>query len=302
MTSHFADRLSESIATKTAPVCVGLDPQIELLPPSFAGQETHVAAIEAFGVELIGLIAPLVPAIKINIAFFEPFAAEGVQAYFNLVKAAHAAGLIVIGDVKRADIGHSAARYADAHLSARGLPGLVKPDAVTINPYFGLDGVQPFLNVARDEGRGVFVLVQTSNPSAAEVQGLVLADGDTLCQRVAKMVQVWASDGRLIGASGYSSVGAVVSPRDVDSTELIRRLMPNGYFLVPGFGAQGRTAEEVARCFKPDGTGAIVTASRSVIFAHREPSYHARFGDDWKLCVRQACLDFVVAVRKVIPR
>jgi orotidine-5'-phosphate decarboxylase len=299
MNSPFSDRLVEAIAKKNAPVCVGFDPQIEFLPPSFAGQETHAATIEAFGVELIQCIAPLVPAIKINIAFFEPLGPEGIRAYFNLVKASHAAGLIVIGDVKRADIGHSAARYADAQLSGRGLSGLVKPDAVTINPYFGLDGVQPFLDVVRDEGRGVFVLVQTSNPSAAEVQGLILADGDTLCQRIAKMVQAWASDARLIGQCGYSGVGAVVSPRDIPSTERIRTLMPRCLFLVPGFGAQGRTAEEVARCFNADGTGAIVTASRSVIFAHREAKYHIRFGDDWKRCVQQACLDFVAEVRKV---
>jgi orotidine-5'-phosphate decarboxylase len=206
--------------------------------------------------------------------------------------------MMVIGDIKRADIGHSAARYAEAHLG--GQANLPAADAVTVNPYFGVDGVRPFLDIARREGRGVFVLVQTSNESAAEVQGLTFPDGLSLCQKIGERVRGWAEHPELMGRCGYSCVGAVVSPRDLPSTERIRTMMPNCLFLVPGFGAQGRTAEEVAKCFRPDGYGALVTASRSVIFAHREARYRDRWGDDWRSCVRQACEDFIAEVRKVI--
>ena len=203
----------------------------------------------------------------------------------------------MIGDVKRADIGHTTAQYAHALLAdPLGSEGAA-PDAVTVNPYFGIDGVGPFIDIARQTGRGLFVLVQTSNASAAEVQGLALADGGTLCQQVGRTVQQWAVGDGLVGAEGYSAVGAVVSPRDLESTEVIRELMPNCIFLVPGFGAQGRTAEEVARCFKRDGTGAIVTASRSVIYAHANDRY-ADDGD-WRRCVERACGDLVGDIRRV---
>ncbi|MCH7993666.1 MAG: orotidine-5'-phosphate decarboxylase [Planctomycetes bacterium] len=241
--------------------------------------------------------------IKINIAFFERYDAPGIRAYHQLVREAIQAGLIVIGDVKRADIGHSATQYAYAQLGTITDPRLgevVTPDAVTVNPYFGYDGIRPFVELARDTGGGLFVLVQTSNESAAEIQGLTLSDGTLLCERVAEIVQGWASDESLIGKSGYSCIGAVVSPRDLESTRRIRTLMPNCIFLVPGFGAQGRTKEEVAHCFKPDGTGALVTASRSVIYAFHEETYKDKCGDDWVRAVEIACRDLVQAVRSAI--
>jgi orotidine-5'-phosphate decarboxylase len=147
----------------------------------------------------------------------------------------------------------------------------------------------------------VFVLVQTSNESAAQVQGLTLADGSTVCHSVARMVQEWASAEGHVGSSGYSCIGAVVSPRDLESTIRVRALMPNCIFLVPGFGAQGRTADEVAKCFNSDGTGAIVAASRSVIYAYDEAKYRDRSAD-WQRCVGDACKEFVAAIRMVMPR
>ncbi len=314
MTAHFADRLVSAIREKNAPVCVGLDPMLDRLPTSIlseaglsAGSDETLRdggaqgavsdALLTFGRELIQTVAPYVPAIKINIAFFERYYLEGIRVYWELVKHAQDEGLIVIGDVKRADIGHSSTQYAHAHLQDRQHTGAAAADAVTVNPYFGFDAIRPFVEIARNTGRGLFVLVQTSNESAAEVQGAVLADGSTLGERVAQLVQSWAGEETLISTSGYSCIGAVVSPRDLESTIRIRALMPNCIFLVPGFGAQGRTGGQVAKCFNADGSGAIVNASRSIINAHHDSRYRDTHGDDWRRCVEEACKDFVQTVR-----
>lgn len=322
MDNHFGDRLTGAIRKKEAPVCVGLDPLIERLPASLlkehgvgtkydldlrtgANLGGLADAIQAFGQEIIRVVAPHVPAVKINIAFFERYYTAGIRAYHRLVRHASELGLVVIGDVKRADIGHSTTQYAYAQLGPIPHPGLdevATPDAVTVNPYFGYDGIRPFVELARESGGGLFVLVQTSNESAREIQGLTLSDGTTVCEQVAQLVQEWAAGEAPIGSSGYSCIGAVVSPRDLESTERIRALMPNCIFLVPGFGAQGRTADEVAKCFKPDGTGAIVNASRSVIYAYREDRYRDLYGDDWQKSVDHACKDLVSAVRTAVWR
>ncbi|MHC5112039.1 MAG: orotidine-5'-phosphate decarboxylase [Planctomycetota bacterium] len=307
MTTHFADRLDAAIRQKDVAACVGLDPLLDRLPAELQREhgiepesqqqpEVAASALRAFGSEVIKAIAPHVPAIKINIAFFERYRAPGVSAYFQLVRDAQRAGLVVIGDVKRADIGHTSTQYAQAAFSDHEVEGDV-PDAITVNPYFGIDGVGPFIDVAAREGRGVFVLVQTSNESAAEVQGLELSDGSTLVSRVARLVQGWAAAEGMVGSCGYSLVGAVVSPRDLDSTVEVRGLMPNCVFLVPGFGAQGRTADEVRRCFRDDGTGALVTASRSVIYAYSDDRY--RHLENWRQSIESSCRDLVQSIRRV---
>jgi orotidine-5'-phosphate decarboxylase len=307
VTTHFADRLDAAIRQKDVAACVGLDPLLDRLPAELQREhgiepesqqqpEVAASALRAFGSEVIKAIAPHVPAIKINIAFFERYRAPGVSAYFQLVRDAQRAGLVVIGDVKRADIGHTSTQYAQAAFSDHEVEGDV-PDAITVNPYFGIDGVGPFIDVAAREGRGVFVLVQTSNESAAEVQGLELSDGSTLVSRVARLVQGWAAAEGMVGSCGYSLVGAVVSPRDLDSTVEVRGLMPNCVFLVPGFGAQGRTADEVRRCFRDDGTGALVTASRSVIYAYSDDRY--RHLENWRQSIESSCRDLVQSIRRV---
>lgn len=293
MKEPFGDRLAGAIRKLNAAVCVGLDPVIDKFPADLRelAQRDPSEAILAYGRGVIEAVAGKVPAIKINIAFFEPFFENGLRVYCELTRVAHSAGLIVIGDIKRADIGHSSQQYATAHIGAdRG----DQVDAITVNPYFGSDGVEPFIETALKTNRGVIVLVQTSNASASQVQGLTFADGRTVCQKVASLVQSWAA--RSVGASGYSLVGAVVSPRDLPSTVLIRELMPNCIFLVPGFGAQGRTADEVAKCFKPDGSGSIVTASRSVIYAYAEPRY---IDMPWQAAVAASCDNFAAEIREL---
>jgi len=309
---HFADRLLAAIRKKGVPACVGLDPVHDRLPIEISEQrglegetdlEAALDAVLEFCRQVIRIVAPMVPAVKINSAFFERYYWDGIEAYYDLVQEAVAADLIVIGDVKRGDIGHSSAAYADAHLADpafASLGDLEAPDAVTVNPYFGLDGIRPYLEVAREEGKGAFALVQTSNESASEVQGLVLDGGMKLGERMGVMVEHWATDEGLVGNSGYSCLGAVVSPRDEAGTVKLRALMPHCLFLVPGFGAQGRSAEQVKPCFKADGTGALVTASRSVLYAYDEMKYREMYASEWDRCVEHACRDFVAALRGVV--
>lgn len=296
-----------AVAAKGAPVCVGLDPLLDRLPESLRAQhavadpsdEAAASALLDFGRQVIEVVAPHVPVVKINSAFFERYHAAGVRAYHALVADAQAAGLLVIGDIKRADIGHSTTQYALGHLHGPGSAGCGIPDAVTVNPYLGLDGVQPFVESARAHGRGLFVLVQTSNPSARPLQAARLADGRQVCERVAEMVQEWASGPDLVGACGYSCVGAVVSPAaDDDATPSLREVMSRSIFLVPGYGAQGRGVEEVRGCFKPDGTGALITASRSVIYAYQEARHGTAAVVDWKRSVEQGCCEFADTVAR----
>jgi orotidine-5'-phosphate decarboxylase len=292
---HFADQLLEAVEQKRTPACVGFDPVLEHLPKALLDScgDDPSAAFRAFGEALIEVVAPLVAVIKINIAFFEVYGGGGVDAYFDLVKAARSAGLLVIGDVKRGDIGHTSAAYAKAHLA-----GPNAPHAITINPYFGVDGVQPFLDVAKAEGRGLFVLVHTSNPSAAEVQHLP-TDGGTVANRVARLVHGWGVT--LRGASGASSVGAVVAPAEVSQAKALRSLMPDAVFLVPGFGAQGRSVQQVAACFRADGRGAIVNSSRGVMFAYNEARYRDTCGGNWRAAIEAACRQFIDDLKAIRP-
>lgn len=312
MSNNFADRLTFAIKEKGTPTCVGIDPLYEHLPAEISenaelndptDSEVAADAVGEFCRQIIKIVAPIVPAVKINIAFFERYYWDGLETYFDLVQEARSLGLVVIGDVKRADIGHTSAMYADAHLADPALSnmsGMQAPDAVTVNPYFGLDGVKPFIDIARRDGKGVFVLVQTSNESAAALQGAKLEGAMTVADHVARMVDEWSGDDGLVGGSGYSAVGAVVSPRDTESTVRLRTLLPKSIFLVPGFGAQGRSAADVAPCFKSDGTGALITASRSVIYAYEQMEYIEKYSSEWRKCVEHACKDFVASVAEVV--
>lgn len=313
MAANFADRLLAAIKAKKTPTCVGLDPTYAQLPAEIAehsqlndasDSEASLDAILEFCRRVIKIVAPLVPAVKINSAFFERYYWEGIEGYLELIQEAKEAGLLVIGDCKRGDIGNTAELYAKACLADPdffNLDDMVGPDAVTVSSYFGLDGIKPFLNVAREESKGVFALVRTTNESAGEIQGARLESGLTVAEHVAQLVTQWGKDDGLIGSGGYSALGAVVAARDPESTRRLRELMPNSIFLVPGYGAQGGTAAAVAPCFKPDGTGALISASRCVIYAYENMKYIERFTSEWEKCIEQACKDFVADVAKVVP-
>lgn len=304
MFEHFADRLAAAVQARGTAAVVGLDPVYERLPHEYrvkeAGPAAAVAALERFCRAVVDCVAPLVPAVKINSAFFEAYRAEGVAAFFGLIAYAHRRGLLVISDVKRGDIGSTAALYARGHLDTSGIDDIDPqsvPDAVTLSGYLGESSVRPFIQAARRAGRGVFVLVRPSDPGADEVHEF---GGPTrFYEHMAALVRRWGSDPALIGRSGYSCVGAVVAPKDAASTVRLREQMPATVWLVPGYGAQGATAESCRPCFRPDGSGAIVSASRSVIYAFQEARFRGRAEEDWAVCVSQACREFAADIARL---
>ncbi len=295
MDFHFADDLVDAIAEKGSPVCVGLDPVYDKLPSDLAQADEdaqQAPCIQEFCKTVLQIVAPIVPAVKIQSACFERYGSAGVRAYEQLIDDAHDLDLLVIGDIKRNDIGSTAQAYATGHLR-----GLATADAVTVNGYLGSDGISPFIEAAEDEAKGVFVLVRTSNPSARQLQDIADASGKKLFEHMADLVsQLGCAEG-LVGSSGYSCVGAVVGATYPDEARRLRQLMPQQIFLVPGYGAQGATARDCMAAFKSDGRGAIVNASRSVIFAHADKKYA---GVDWKTAILQAAKEFAADIRAAL--
>lgn len=278
MTQHFADRLLAACKDKGAPVCVGLDPVLDRLPDAI-DKSDPANAIEQFCLGVIDAVAEMVPAVKPQAACFERYGAPGVAVYHKVVRHAKDAGLIVVGDAKRGDIGTSSAHYAAGLLSDEFNSG-GGCDALTVNGYLGGDGLEPFMQVAESEGKSLFVLVRTSNPGGDAIQSLELKDGRTVSEAVGDVVAERGS--RCVGESGYSNVGMVVGATKPEDAARLRERYPQQLFLVPGFGAQGGGADDVKACFKPDGTGALITASRSVIYAFGQGDRH------WRESVSQA--------------
>jgi orotidine-5'-phosphate decarboxylase len=312
LAENFADRVIAAIQQKGTPLCVGIDPVYSRLPADINEQpemndatsaEASLDAVLEFSRRIIRIVAPLVPAVKINSAFFERFYSEGLEGYFDMVQEAAERELIVIGDVKRGDVGHSAEKYARSALADPDFDDMddrVGPDAVTVNAWFGLDGVRPFIDVARSEQKGVFALVRTSNESAAAIQRLVTTEGTTVADEMARHVAEWAVDEGLVGERGYSCIGAVVSTRDPEEAARLRAILDKCILLIPGYGAQGMTGADVAPLFKSDGTGALVNASRSIIYAYEDMKYIERFTSEWDRCVEQACKDTIADLAQYV--
>ena len=292
---HFADRVCAAVDATGSPVVVGLDPRPESLPPHLlaACREEFGDTVQAIGEAfwrfnrgIIDAARDVVPAVKPQLAFYERYGIAGLQAYARTAAYAREAGLLVIADGKRNDIGATASAYAEAYLGASPAPGDFDADALTVNPFLGRDGVQPFIDQADLNGRGVFVLVRTSNPSAADVQDLQV-DGRPLYERIGELVESWGEKSR--GRNGYSCVGAVVGATWPEQAARLRDLMPYTLFLVPGYGAQGAGAADVARCFDAHGHGALVNASRSIIYAWRSAPYAERYAEaDYGAAAREA--------------
>jgi orotidine-5'-phosphate decarboxylase len=303
LATHFSDRIYDAVKEKKTPLIVGLDPVYSRLPKSITthkdmNDENDVsAAIDAifeFSTKVLRIVAPLVPAVKMNIAFFEKYLWEGVEMYYNLVSEAESLGVEIIGDVKRGDIGHTAQEYAIAHLKNSdftGLEDVVMPDAITINGFAGIEGIEPFAKVAVDEGKGIFVWVRSSNPSSAVIQDFADAKGVKMYQKLAEVIAQIANQPEYIGTHGFSDIGMIIGGTSSDETTLLRQKYPNIWFLVPGFGSQGATAQDCARLCKKDGTGALVNASRSIIYAYENPKYANKYGDNWEKCIEQAIAD-----------
>jgi orotidine-5'-phosphate decarboxylase len=288
--THFADRLAAALRAKGNALCVGLDPRWELLPVDLrqrhgtATLASVAAAYEEFCRRVLDIAAPLAPVVKLQSAFFEACGPDGMAVLQRVLHKARDLGLITILDGKRNDIASTAAAYADAAFAGTRLAGRTYPvwqaDALTINPYLGRDAVEPFLESARRVGAGLFVLVRTSNPGAGQFQDLLVSSGTLpprpLYQHVGEVVAAWAREN--LGACGLGDVGAVVGATYPAELALLRKLLPEVIFLVPGFGAQGGTVAEVAPAFRPDGLGAVINSSRGILFPFSpdEPRWEAR--------------------------
>jgi len=291
MTTSFSSRLSAAIKSKRTPACVGLDPRRDALPPAFAGAATLepkalAAAFAQFCCNVIDVVAPLVPIVKPQLACFEAIGPHGMTALADVIAYAHDKDLLVLADGKRGDIGSTAEAYADGWLA-----GPWAADALTVNPYLGLDSVEPFVKTAHERGAGIFILVKTSNPGSKDFQDLE-SGGRTIYEHVATGVEALAA--RTADGDTYGAVGAVVGatwPRQLD---LMREAMPHVWILVPGFGKQGGRAADVRGAFHPDGLGALVVSARDVIFAHTRPEMNAGLTDaQWQTAVERACRDMI---------
>ncbi len=295
------DNLIEKIQEYNNPTVVGLDPRIEYIPSHILnenyekfGKNTKGVseAFLQFNKQIIDNIYDVVPSVKPQIAMYEKYGIDGLVAFSETVKYAKEKGLIVISDIKRGDIGSTAKDYADAHIGFTEIEGqkfeTFNSDYVTLNPYLGFDSIQPFIDVMKEQDKGAFVLVKTSNKGSKDIQDLIV-DGDKLYIKVAKMVDTWGDD--LRGKYGFSSVGAVVGGTHRDEMLEIRKNCPNLFFLIPGYGAQGGKAEDIRACFNNDGLGGIVNSSRGIIAAYKQEAY-AKYGEkDFALAAREAALN-----------
>jgi orotidine-5'-phosphate decarboxylase len=266
-TTNFADRLAQAVERKRSQLVVGLDPRPDVLPVELRGEaqegrEGAARACARFCRGLIDAVAPYVAAIKPQVAFFEALGADGIGAFEDVCAYARAAGLPVIADCKRGDIGSTARAYAAAYLE--GDPPLA--DALTVHTYLGRESLEPFLLACRRNGAGIFCVLKTSN-AGGDVQDLALSDGRPLWHHVARLVASWGED--LVGEGGLSSVGAVVGATHPRGVGEARRLMPQAILLLPGVGAQGATPADVARAFTSGPASALVSVSRSLIYAFR---------------------------------
>ena len=293
---HFADRLCDAIKRKRSALVVGIDPRIDHLPLAISGSmdtnnpESVANAFAKFGIAIIDTVQALVPAVKPQAAFFEQLGPLGMVALAEVVDHARACGLIVIMDAKRGDIGSTASAYANAYLAPQSHSGW-GCDCLTVNPYMGFDTLQPFHKTAQSNGAGMFVLCKTSNPGSDALQEQTTSKNTKIYQHVADEIQRLCAE--TAGQSGYGIAGAVVGANHRQQLIELRQRMPQSILLVPGFGAQGGTAEDVAGAFDDQGLGAIINSSRAIIFAYKQEKYQRRSKEDWRIAVRQATEDTI---------
>ena len=287
----FTDKLIEKVLSCRNHTVVGLDPKLDYLPGHLMTEPIDGAAAVAeaffsFNKTIIDNVYDIVPAVKPQIAFYEQYGAAGFECYLKTCEYAKQKGLLVIGDVKRSDIGSTAEAYSDFYLGNN--KWSAETDCITINPYLGADSIKPFVKNCEKHGKGLYILVKTSNKSSVDIQDLE-SGGKKIYEHVAELV-IKLGEG-LIGKYGYSSIGAVVGATFRGDSIRLREIMKRNYFLVPGYGAQGGTAEDTAVCFNEDGLGALVNSSRGIIAAYKSEGYKERFGEkEFGLAAREAAM------------
>ncbi len=305
------NQLIDKIVKTNAPIVVGLDPMLSYVPEHIKKAafeefgETPKGAAEAiwqYNKAIVDATYDLIPAVKPQIAMYEQFGIEGVMAFQKTVDYCHEKGLVVIGDVKRGDIGSTSAAYATGHLGKVAIGtktySTFSEDFATVNPYLGTDGIKPFVDVCREEKKGIFILVKTSNPSSGEFQDRII-DGRPLYEWVGEKVAEWGAD--CMGDS-YSYVGAVVGATYPEQGKILRKIMPKTFILVPGYGAQGGKGKDLAYFFNGDGLGAIVNSSRGIIAAYKQEQYIEKgitpenFADASRLAVQDMIADIAGAL------
>ena len=299
------NKLVKKIEANKAPIVVGLDPMLSYVPEAIKAKafaehgETLEGAAEAiwqYNKGIVDAVYDLIPAVKPQIAMYEQFGIPGMIAYKKTVDYCKEKDLVVIGDVKRGDIGSTSAAYATGHLGKVQVGSQTIPvfneDFATVNPYLGTDGIKPFVDECKKENKGIFVLVKTSNPSSGEFQDRLI-DGRPLYEWVAEKVAEWGSD---CMGDAYSYVGCVIGATYPEMGKVLRKLMPKQYILVPGYGAQGGKASDLAPYFNADGLGAIVNSSRGIIAAYKQEQY-AKFGE---ACYADASRQAVIDMREDI--
>ncbi len=281
------DKLIQKIKEMNNPTVIGLDPRYDMLPDcikkSFGTNIKDVCeAIWEYNKALIDSVCDIIPAVKPQSAFYEMFGVEGIELLRKTCNYAKSKDMIVILDAKRGDIGSTSQAYSSAYLGETKVQdvsyGLFDVDFITVNPYLGIDGIKPFLDDCKKYNKGIFILVKTSNPSSSELQDLKLESGKTVYEKVGELVSTWGEE--LVGESGYSACGAVVGATHPKQLKELRELMPKTFFLIPGYGAQGGKAGDIALGFDKNGIGGIVNASRSLMCAYKSELWEDKYGDE----------------------
>ncbi len=288
------DKLIDRIIELQNPTCVGLDTDLSYLPEDMRRNistfDQASDALAEFNMRIIDNVCDIVPAVKVQIAYYEKYGYEGLRAFDCTVKYARSRDMIVIADCKRNDIGSTASCYSEAYLGKTDLNGKKQSafpaDMLTVNGYLGTDGIKPFLEDIKTYDKGIFVLVKTSNPSSGELQNLKLENGKFIYEQMGELVTKWGGDS--IGKYGYSEVGAVVGATHPEEAARLRAQMPNTFFLIPGYGAQGGSAQMLKVCFDGRGLGGIVNSSRGIICAYKNAGYS---GMNYYDAARAACID-----------
>jgi orotidine-5'-phosphate decarboxylase len=287
----FTDKLVAGIKKLDNPTVAGLDPKLEYVPGFIREKvfnecgynfEGAAEALLQFNKKLIDALYDIVPAIKPQLAYYEMYGTAGVKAFADTCTYAGSKGMLVIADGKRNDIGSTAEAYSTAYLGKTPIGpfdgSAFSADAITVNPYLGYDGIKPFIDDCGKFGKGIFILVKTSNKSSGQLQDLITSNGKTIYETVADLVNEWGS--QVVGESGYSGIGAVVGATYPEQSKILRGIMKKAYILVPGYGAQGGTAKDAAHSFDSNGLGAVINASRSIMCAWKSERWSADYEED----------------------